>query len=259
MSDSARLRVVTYNVHKCRGLDRRVRPERITEVLQEIDADIIALQEVLSIEGSSQEAHQASFIANQLGYDYRIGETRILRGGSYGNVILSRLPISSVLNFDISFRRREERGCLRADIALGQGQIIHVYNAHFGTAFFERRHQVRRLLDADMLRREHLKGPRLLLGDFNDWTRGLTSKLLSAHFDSPHKGAHLRRRRSYPGIIPLLHLDHIYFDDELVLEHAAHLRSPKALVASDHLPLIGDFRLPSQSSTHPSPGLHKAI
>ena len=60
------LRVVTYNIHKCRGLDRRVRPARIVEVLREIDADIIALQEVLSLRGGAREKDQAGYIAEQM-------------------------------------------------------------------------------------------------------------------------------------------------------------------------------------------------
>ena len=91
-----RFRVVTYNIHKCRGLDRRVRPARITEVLRELNADLIVLQEVLSIEGKTPEDNQARFIADELGLDYRLGENRKLNGGAYGNVILSRLPFVSI-------------------------------------------------------------------------------------------------------------------------------------------------------------------
>ena len=63
------MRIVTYNVHKCRGLDRRVRPARIVSVLRDLDADIIALQEVLSVGGAAREMDQARFIAEELGYD----------------------------------------------------------------------------------------------------------------------------------------------------------------------------------------------
>src|SRR5437868_2929793 len=98
------LRIVTYNVHKCRGLDRRVRPERIAAVLKETGGDVIALQEVLSIEGHGHEQHQARCIAEAMGMDYRIGENRRLHGGAYGNVTLSRLPIGVTQNYDITWR-----------------------------------------------------------------------------------------------------------------------------------------------------------
>jgi endonuclease/exonuclease/phosphatase family metal-dependent hydrolase len=237
------LRIVTYNVHKCRGLDRRVRPERIARVLGETEADVIALQEVLSVEGREREHDQARFLADALGMDYHLGENRRLRGGAYGNVILSRLPIKSVENYDITWRGRERRGCLRADVRVGERGLVHVFNVHLGTAFIERRHQARRLLSPDILEHEELSGARLVLGDFNEWTRGLASRLLASHFESADIRAHLRRARTYPGVLPLLHLDHIYYDEALELRGLTLHRSRAALIASDHLPLVADFDL----------------
>ncbi len=235
------LRVVTYNIHKCRGLDRRVRPERIVQVLREINADIVALQEVVSIEGKTPEENQARFIGEALGLDYRLGETRRHKGGAYGNVVFSRLPIVSTCNYDLSQPGREERGCLRVDIELRRDLIVHCYNIHLGTAYLERRRQARKLLDEDMLKGHG--GLRIVLGDFNEWTRGLTTKLLSRHFHSVDARLHLGRSRTYPGVMPLLHLDHIYFDTSLKLKGAALHRSRTALIASDHLPIIADFRI----------------
>jgi endonuclease/exonuclease/phosphatase family metal-dependent hydrolase len=82
-------RVVTYNIHKGRGMDRRNRIQRVAEILQGLKPDIVALQEVLSVESKEPEAHQARFIAEALGFHFRIGETRRLKGGAYGNVTLS--------------------------------------------------------------------------------------------------------------------------------------------------------------------------
>jgi endonuclease/exonuclease/phosphatase family metal-dependent hydrolase len=243
MKQIERLRVVTYNIHKCRGMDRRIRPARIVEVLREIDADIIALQEVLSVPDSAHEEDQAQYIARRLGMEHRLGENRKLKGGAYGNVVLSRLPIVAAYNYDISVVGRERRGCQRVDVALGGGQALHVYNAHLGTSFFERRQQARRLLEAEILSSDQIPGPRILLGDFNEWTRGLASRLLSEHFRSADIRLHLPGPRTYPGIWPLLHLDHIYFDRALELERASLHRGRTAMVASDHLPIVADFRL----------------
>jgi endonuclease/exonuclease/phosphatase family metal-dependent hydrolase len=238
------LRIVTYNIHKCRGLDRRVRAERIAKVLGETKADIIALQEVLSVEGRERERNQARFIAEDLGMNYRLGENRRLDGGAYGNVILSRWPLRASHNYDITWSGRERRGCLRADIQTEAGQLLHVFNVHLGTAFLERRHQARQLIDGGILRPAALEGPRIVLGDFNEWTRGLASRLLAQHFESADIRHHLRRGRTYPGLLPLLHLDHIYYDQALRLERLILHRSRTALVASDHLPLVADFRWP---------------
>jgi endonuclease/exonuclease/phosphatase family metal-dependent hydrolase len=241
MSGTDGFRIVTYNVHKCRGLDGRTQPARIARVLREINADIIALQEVLSIEDGPADLHQAQFIAEHLGAFYCIGENRRLKGGAYGNVVLSRLPLRSVRNYDLTWRGREERGCLRADIEAGDDRLLHIFNVHLGTAFLERRHQGRRLLDEEILNSGDLPGARIVLGDFNEWTRGLASRLLAAHLESVDLRAHLGRARTYPGILPLLHLDHIYYDRALTLERFALHRSRTALIASDHLPLVADF------------------
>ena len=238
-----RLRVVTYNIHKCCGMDRRVQPERIAQVLRKIDADVIALQEVVRLEEDDHRRDQAEFVRASLGqFELVFGENRLHRGGRYGNAILSRLPMISATNYDLTYRGRERRGCLRADLRLGKDRVLHVFNVHLGTAFFERRHQGRRLLGSDILKAD-LSGPRLVLGDFNEWTRGLTSRLLSADLEAPKLRHFVRRSRTYPGLLPLLHLDHVYHDPSLVLEHFSVYRTRTSLIASDHLPLVADFRV----------------
>lgn len=239
---SDRFRAVTYNIHKCRGLDRRIRPGRIVEVLGEVDADIIALQEVLSVEGKNPEDHQARFIAEELGFDYLIGENRRLKGGTYCNVTLSRFPFLFSHNYDLSHSGREERGCLRTDIQIGRKIFLHVYNVHLGTSYRERRHQTIKILHSEILINPTLDGARILLGDFNDWTRGSALKLLDNHFDGEDIRLHLKKSRTYPGLFPFLHLDHVYFDRILRPEQVRLHRSRKALIASDHLPIVVDFR-----------------
>ena len=235
------IRIVTYNIHKCRGLDGWVRPARIVEVLREVDADIIALQEVLSVEGKREE-DQAYFIATELGFDFRLGANRRLNGGAYGNVLLSRFPLRASHNHDITTEGREPRGCLRADIELAE-TTLHVFNVHLGTAFLERRRQGCKLVSTDILNNRELHGARIVLGDFNEWTHGLASHLLCTHFESVDIRTHLRRSRTYPGVLPFLHLDHMYFDPTLELERLKLHRSWRALIASDHLPLVADFRV----------------
>lgn len=238
---SRTVRLATYNVHKCQGLDRRVSPSRIVDVLREIDADVVALQEVLAIEGGAPEENQARFIADALGMDYRLGENRRLRGGAYGNAVLSRLPFDRAHNYDLTVRGREARGSLRTDVRLDD-EILHIFNVHLGTSFFERRTQARRLVDGEILNGGELGGARVVLGDFNEWTRGLASRLLESHFAVADPRRHLKRSRTYPGVLPVLHLDHIYFDKKLRLDNLHLHRSRRSLVASDHLPLAADFR-----------------
>lgn len=244
-------RIATYNIHKCRGLDRRVRPERIAEVLAGTNADIIALQEVWSTPDDEAGADdQAGFIARALGMSAYAGINRRLGAGDYGNVILSRLPVTAATNYDLTCERREPRGCLRVDMEMGREDAppvrLRIFNLHLGTSFFERRHQARRLLDENILGRADASGARLVLGDFNEWTRGLASRLLSMHMRAADPRTHLPRARTYPGVLPVLHLDHIYYDDaQLELTRLELIRTRLALVASDHLPLVADFRIRS--------------
>ena len=242
---SNRIRVVTYNVHKCRGLDGRVRPERILRVLSEIDADVIALQEVIGREGARADHHQARYLADHLGYSCELGVNRRHRGGAYGNALLSRKPIRHVRNHDISVPGRERRGCLQAEIEW-PGATVHIFNLHLGTAFFERRIQARRLFDGQVFRTEESSGHKIVLGDFNEWTRGLASRMFRTHFETAH--SHMRRARTFPGLLPVLPLDHIYFDRKLRLENVRIHRSPASLVASDHLPIVAEFAVPQSSA-----------
>ena len=237
-----KLRVVTYNVHRCRGIDGRLRPDRIVEVLREVDADIIALQEVVATEGAG-DGDQARFIGEALGLHWALGENRKLKGAAYGNVALSRFPLRVVKNHDISVTGRERRGAFHTDVMLGGQDAVHVFNIHLGTAFVERRHQGRRLSErgSGILHNEELKGPKIVLGDFNEWTPGLATQLLGSHLQSVDVVKHLGRRRTYPGFLPFLHLDHIYYDGPLELLKLTLHRTRQALVASDHLPLVADF------------------
>ena len=88
-----------------------------------------------------------------------------------------------------------------------------------------------------------MTGLRVVLGDFNEWTHGLASRLLSQELRSADLRQHLRTRRTYPGALPFLHLDHVYYDHALELERLTLHRSRLALVASDHLPLVAEFKL----------------
>src|SRR6185503_15600477 len=94
-------RIATYNIHKSRGLDRRVRPERIVKVLKETGADIIALQEVVGMDHADRQQNQVRWIADELGFHYRTGGNRLLQGTAYGNAVLTRLPIGASYNHDV--------------------------------------------------------------------------------------------------------------------------------------------------------------
>jgi endonuclease/exonuclease/phosphatase family metal-dependent hydrolase len=232
-------RVATYNVHKCRGFDHKTSPKRIRTVLEELEADVICLQEVVDAREGPRMFDQAREIAKSFPtYAWHFGSNRPLRGGGYGNMTLSRFPITSSHNYDLSHRKREERGILQTDLAIGEERTLHLFNLHLGTSYFERRAQATRLLSSEVLGHASLRHPRLITGDFNEWTTGLTTKLLRGRFQT------FRPRNAFPGLLPLLSLDHYYYEPPLQLERARIWRGRIALIASDHLPLVADFHLP---------------
>lgn len=239
---SFRIRVATYNIHKCKGLDRRTDPERIANIIRELNADVVAIQEILDVREGRPEFDQASRITAELsGYHQCFGGNRPLYGGQYGNLTLSRFPIQVCQNYDITWRHRERRGCLRTDLLLPGKTVLHLFNVHLGTSFGERRHQARVLLSNDLLNQGEWPGPRIVVGDFNEWTRGLASRLMGEAFEAARPKTFLRYGRTYPGVFPLLHLDHFYHDKHLVLCNFRVHRSRRALVASDHLPLVAEL------------------
>jgi endonuclease/exonuclease/phosphatase family metal-dependent hydrolase len=229
------LRIATYNIHRCRGIDGRTRPERTIAVLSGIDADIVALQEVVGA-GPRGGGH-AEEIGAALGMGWIMSPARLLRGHQFGNAVLSRLPITEHVEHDLSWKTCEPRRLQRVDVALN-GSALHVYNVHLGTALLERRHQAERL--AAIVSDRHVPGPKLVLGDFNEWMKGLVTTMLSARLNSVDLRSFLRRRRTYPGVFPLLHLDHIYYAGHLEIVRIELPRTRLSLVASDHLPLVAD-------------------
>lgn len=243
------IRVATYNVHKCRGMDRQVKPSRIAEVIEEMKVDVIGLQEVLSIGGGTPDLNQASYLANKLEMNLTVGENRRIAGGSYGNVVLSRFPLRSECNLDVTIAGYEPRGCLRTDVQLPSGRTLQVFNVHFGTGFLERRQQARMLLERDLLRRQGPNCPRILMGDFNEWTAGHLTRVLRSEFQTADIRTHMGRKRTYPGLLPFMHLDHIYYDRDLTVANVCLHRSSRALLASDHLPIMADFHINTPGSS----------
>jgi len=118
---------------------------------------------------------------------------------------------------------------------------LQVYNAHLGTALLERRYQAARL--AAWVDDRRVAGPKLLFGDFNEWSRPLATDILAKRLESIDLFPYLKRRRTYPGFFPLLHLDHIYYQGQIEVRQISLPRTRMALMASDHLPLVADLKI----------------
>jgi endonuclease/exonuclease/phosphatase family metal-dependent hydrolase len=226
------LRVVTYNIHRCRGLDRRVRPERITAVLSAIDADIIALQEV----GSDHDGVDTlERLRHATGLKAVSGPARWRAAGAHGNCLLSRHPIVECTHLDLTYQRREARSAIDAVIDC-EGTLLRVLATHLGLRPAERRAQVRSLLKALEAETPH---PTLLMGDLNEWFLwGRPLRWLHRHFRKTPSP------RSFPARAPLLALDRIWVEPRVLLQRLWVHASPAARAASDHVPVVADISLP---------------
>lgn len=239
VSGARPLRVVSYNVHKCTGMDFKRDPGRIAAVIRSLDADIVALQEVLSEPGGVPAA-QVRLIAEKTGmYMAVAGPTKRKKDGAYGNALLSRFPITEVRLHDISHGASEPRGVIDADISVG-GLVVRVVATHLGLGPAERTSQVERLLS---LLPAEPRSPLIVMGDMNGWVPGSPAlRRLRERLGEPAAAL-----RTYPAPLPVLPLDRIWI---LPAEHprrAEALRPPLSRVASDHLPVVADvsFREPA--------------
>jgi endonuclease/exonuclease/phosphatase family metal-dependent hydrolase len=233
------VRIATYNIHRGRGLDGRTRLERIAAVLAGIDADIVALQEVVG--ASPLKPGQAAELGAALGMGWVMAPTRHLRNALFGNVVLTRFPVRHHVQYDLTWKTCEHRGVQRVDVGI-EDDTLHFYNVHLGTSLLERRHQAARL--ATLVHDKRLTGPKIILGDFNEWARHLgATDVLAQRLQSIDLSKHLSRRRTYPGIFPILHLDHIYYEGKVEVMKVSLPRDRMALMASDHLPLVADLRI----------------
>lgn len=233
-----RLHIATYNVHKCRGLDGLTRPSRIASVVHGLKADVVALQEVIGAGpgGRGQEED----IGTRLNMVSVLASARILRGHLYGNALLSRFPIDRHITYDLSQQGHEPRLCQRVDLLIGK-HPIHIYNVHLGTSRAERSRQAEKLIH--ILGDPKVHGPKIVLGDFNEWHRGPASKLLSEKLDSLDLAPFLQWRRTYPGVFPVFHLDHIYYRGSVEIHRVQVPRRWSCLMASDHIPMVAEVHI----------------
>jgi endonuclease/exonuclease/phosphatase family metal-dependent hydrolase len=230
------LKIATYNIHG--GLpmwtaeSKRQMLARIAHVVEELDADIIALQEVPL--GGSDTPDVLSYLRETSGMFAVEGATLDTPKRRYGNAVLSRLPVRMSRTLDLSFHRREPRGALDADIECA-GRLIRVVATHLGLSASERSTQVRTLLAAF----DDTALPVILVGDINEWfVHGRALRALVSRF---------RRApapRTFPTLCPIFALDRIWVHPgEWLMDVTVH-RSAFARRASDHYPLVARIRMP---------------
>jgi endonuclease/exonuclease/phosphatase family metal-dependent hydrolase len=247
-------RVLSYNIHRAIGVDRLFRPERVAGIIRYHEPDVVLLQEVDDGVPRSRELNLARELATALNFEhFALGSNVSLRKGTYGNATLSRFPIVRERNIDLTIGGRKRRGCQHTTLSIGDpsqesSRQIEVFNLHLGLSAKEREQQ------AGLLVRSHefpslAEGPSCIVGgDFNDWRSRLrpifTEVFCFSCATEGTRGTTLPMK-TYPSFSPRGALDRFYYRD-LELVRARRCRLGLSKVASDHLPIIADFRLPAR-------------
>lgn len=231
-----RIRIATYNVHSGRGIDGRFKPERVSAVIAELRADVIALQEYVSLVA---DFDMRDHLMRATGFQMVAMSTVRAGTGHFGNAVLSRWPIIDAVEHKLDVRRYEPRGAL--EVAIGRDRReLRVIATHLGLRVHERREQLARLLD--IVRRD-TSTPTVLAGDFNVM-RSRGSELRACHDHFGHSDA----PRTFPSIAPLLALDRVWVMPCSALVSIEAHRSRLARIASDHLPVVATLDLPGAES-----------
>lgn len=230
------LRIASWNVHSCVGIDARFAPDRIAAVIRSLEVDVIGLQEVGWHHRGEVGLDQFAFLAAQTGMTALAGPTKHHRTAHYGNALLTRLPVLGHDLIDLSEKLREPRGALAAHLEVRPGVEARVIVAHFGLDPWERNAQVARIL-------AYLDGarplPTIFMGDLNEWLPSARClRRLSARF--PDCAA----PRSFHAKLPTLRLDRIFVSGEACLARYGVVRTKVTRLASDHLPVTALIGVP---------------
>ncbi len=234
-------------MHKCvGGLDRRYDPARIAAVIATAAPDVVLLQEVGQKGRWYRGERQVDVLGDALGFLHRSYFVNVRFGprrGEYGNAILSRLPIASTENIDLTVPQKKARSGLHAELRLptspGHTRTLHVFNLHLGLGEAERRAQLERLLRSPAMQSIQANTPVLVAGDFNDvWGSLGKSTLAPIGFRGP-----ARALRTFPAWAPLRALDAMYVRGDVEMRALERLRGHGVRTASDHVPLVADLHL----------------
>ena len=236
------MRLLSYNIHKgIGGRDRRYDLQRVIDVIEEENPDVICLQEVDHLVRRSRYHDKSRLLAQHFNAVGHLRQTTVrLRAGSYGNVILSRWPINACHQISLCFKDKKPRGAQLVVVETPEGpfQLVHW---HLGLAERERHWQVNHVLTHHLFRQAG-ELPVLIAGDSNDWRNTLAGGPFAEH-QFQHVTAPASRFRSFPAYFPMGSLDKAFFRGALFIRHARVVRSALAKRASDHLPLVIDFHL----------------
>ena len=241
MADEKSLRIASYNIHKCVGTDRHFDPGRILAVLEEIDADVLALQEADLRFGDRKGLLNLEALHDRLGLVPAPLEGSQKNHGWHGNVVLVREAIVDKTH-QLVLPGVEPRGAVVVDL-IAKNMPLRVIATHFGLLRHSRAQQVAEVLKS--ARHHEAERCVLLMGDLNEWRRGPRSALSGLE---PIFGPVEKFVPSYPSKFPLLALDRILCSPRRLLDHIKVHDSKLARTASDHLPIKASLRIEAAAS-----------
>jgi endonuclease/exonuclease/phosphatase family metal-dependent hydrolase len=243
----AKLRVATYNVHGCMGMDRQRSEARIAKVIAEMSVDVVALQELDLGRRRSAGVNQTQIIAEQLGWYSHFHPAMRRDDEHYGNAILSRYQLCFRRGVELPgkppFFCRENRAAIEVNIETNLGKV-HVSNTHLGLGWRERFVQAQLFTSAEW--RAAIAGdtPLILLGDFNSLRGSRPYRTLNRHLHDVRELIQASGAiHTFPTRFPVLAVDHIFVNRALQPLSLTVHRSPLARIASDHFPLMAEFVL----------------
>jgi len=230
---------MTYNIHVGVGMDKKLDLQRIADVINNEHPDLVGLQEVDRGVKRTEGRDEIAELAKMTNMRYAFAHNLDYQGGQYGVAILSRFPIGAIDHRKYENRREaERRGMIRVEVDVG-GKTINFVTTHLDYQYGDGR-----LFEAEQMLKflQDIKGPMIVVGDFNDEPAGTAYKLMLTGFED----AWLRSRAktgglSFPADKPVKRIDYVF------TRQSDRIKAKKAWVvntlASDHVPVVAELEI----------------
>ena len=240
------LRIMTYNVHRCVGRDGKLDVARTARVIAHCRPDVVALQELDVGRARTGGVDQAHAIAQHLGMSFHFHPAFKVEEERYGDAILTAAPIRLIragpLPGSHAVKGLEPRGALWVKVELG-GVAVDVITTHLGLVPHEQRAQASALAGPEWIGHPDCTDPAILLGDFNATPHHSAYRRLAARLRDAQGGMRQRGVATFPARLPMLRIDHVFVSRSVVVTAVHAPKGPLVRAASDHLPLVVDFRI----------------
>jgi len=242
------LRVMSYNVHGCRGMDGRISTDRIARVISRYNPDVISLQELDAFRKRSSGVAQAERIARRLGMFFQFHSTLHGKDEQYGRAIISRYPMALIKQEILpNFSNKkvfEPRGVIWVMIDY-LGTKINVFNTHLSLLGPVQVLQCKAILGPDWISHPDCKGPVILCGDFNmsPGTPGYKTICNRLRDSQEHNNKGKDPNQTFYAAHPFRRIDYAFITPEFEVKSIKVARTALEKVSSDHLPLVVDLFL----------------